>query len=147
MDGSIAATDPRPRGTMHVETVPYDEDRRAELPPELAKEAEQVMGDDVLVREEAKVKSHLASSGRDGKRGDHRDALMGAPALIENGCPADRCPGASNERGHKKATLIEENNAGPQSPGVFLPGAIRSVPTPESLPHPAPVPGARASGG
>jgi len=42
MNGSIAAADLCPCGTMHVQPVPYDEDRRAELTPELAEEAKQV---------------------------------------------------------------------------------------------------------
>jgi hypothetical protein len=120
MHGAIATADLCPCGTMHVQSVPYDEDRGAELAPELTKEAKQGVRDDVLVREEAKIKSHLASSGRDGQRRDHRDALAGARALIDDGCMTHRCPGASDERGHEEAALIEKDNTGLQPPGVFF---------------------------
>ncbi len=120
MDGSIAAADPRPCGAMHVQPVPNDEYRGAELAAEPAEEAKQGMGDDVFVREETKVKSHLAPSCRDGQCGDHRDALVGATALVKYGRPADRSPGASNERGHEEPALVEKDDGGPQSPGVFF---------------------------
>ncbi|MFH1314756.1 MAG: hypothetical protein ABIJ00_16250 [Candidatus Eisenbacteria bacterium] len=42
MHGVIAAMDLRPCGSMHAQPVPHDEDRVAELTPELTKETEQV---------------------------------------------------------------------------------------------------------
>lgn len=118
--GSIAPPDPRPGGTMHVQAVPDDDHRGAELAPEPAEKAEQAARDHVLVREEAKIKSRLASPARDGDRRDHRDALMGTPPLIDDGRTADRRPGAPDERGHEKAALVDKDDARSQPPGVFF---------------------------
>ena len=120
MDGMISATELCPCAFMHVQSIPYDKDRGTELASELAKEAQQAWGDDVLVREEAKIESRPASSGRDGQGRDHRDALAGTRALIDDGCMADRCPGASDERSHEEAAFIKKDNTGFQSPGVFF---------------------------
>lgn len=82
--GAIAPSDLAPGGTMHVQAVPDDEHGSAELASEPAEEAEQGMRGDVLVREEAKVKSQLASSGRDGDRRDHGDALVGVSGGVNS---------------------------------------------------------------
>lgn len=145
--GSIAPPDPRPGGTMHVQAVPDDDHRGAELAPEPAEKAEQAARDHVLVREEAKIKSRLASPARDGDRRDHRDALMGTPPLIDDGRTADRRPGAPDERGHDRLLSSIKTMLALSLQAFFLPGAIRPAPTPEWPPRPAPGPGARASGG
>ena len=120
MHGVIAAMDLRPCGSMRTQPVPHDEDRAAELTLELTQETEQVVGDNVLFGQEAKVKSHLASSGRHGNSCDHRDALTGTCPLIEDGGVPDRRPGATNQRGHQKPALIQEDQSGFQPPGVFF---------------------------
>ena len=120
MDGVIAALDLGPCGSMHTQPVPHDEDRVAELTPELTKEAQQVVGDDVLFGQEAKIKSHLAFLGRDGNSCDHRDALMGTCPLIEDGGLSNRRPCATQEGSHEEAALIEKDKSGFQSPGVFF---------------------------
>jgi len=120
MDGTIATTEFRPRGFVHVQPVPDNDDWGTELTAELTEKPEHGMGDDVLVWQEAKVKSHLPPLGRDGQGGDHRDTLAGPCSLIQNGCPSDRCPGAADERGHEEAALIEKNEARLQPPGFFF---------------------------
>ena len=120
MDGTIATAQFRPRGFVHAQPVPDNDDWGAELTAELTEKAEHGMGDDVLVWQQTKVKSHLASLGRDGQGGDHRDTLAGACSLIENGCLSDRRPGAAHVRGHEKAALIEKDEARLQPSGVFF---------------------------
>ena len=120
MDGVIAAMDLGPCGSMRTQPVPHDEDRAAELTLELTQETEQVVGDDVLFGQEAKVKSHLVSSGRHGNSCDHRDALTGTCPLIEDGGLSNWRPGATHQGSHEEAALIEKDKSGFQSPDVFF---------------------------
>ena len=83
--------------SMDVEAIPHEEDGRTEFSAKSSDKPKKVWGDDVFVGQERKVKSHSASPGGDGERRDHRDALMGASALIKDGRLSHGRPGATDE--------------------------------------------------
>jgi len=120
VDGAAAATELGRDASMDVETIPHEDDRRTELSAKRSDKPEKVLGNDVFVGQERKVKSHPASPGRDGQGRDHRDAFMGAPSLIKDGRLSHRRPGAADEWGHEKPALIQEDERGFQAPGVFF---------------------------
>lgn len=129
VDGAVAATEPGRGASMDVEAIPHEDDGRTELSAERPDKPKKVWGDDVLVGQERKVKSHSASPGGDGECRDHRDALMGASALIKDGRLSHGRPSATDEWGHEKPALVQENKGCLQPPGVFFyPGPLGSHP-------------------
>ncbi|MFH1220877.1 MAG: hypothetical protein V1694_10545 [Candidatus Eisenbacteria bacterium] len=120
VDGATAATELGRGASMDVEAIPHEDDGRTEFSAERPDEAEKVLGHDIFVGQERKVKSHPASPGRDGERRDHRDALMGPPPLIKDGRLSHGGPGAAHQWGHEKPALIQEDERGFQPPGVFF---------------------------
>lgn len=120
VDGAVAATEPGRGASMDVEAIPHEDDGRTELSAERPDKPKKVWGDDVLVGQERKVKSHSASPGGDGECRDHRDALMGASALIKDGRLSHGRPSATDEWGHEKPALVQENKGCLQPPGVFF---------------------------
>ena len=120
VDGTAALAKLPPGRSMHVQPIPYDDDRRPELTAKVPEKGKNVRGDNVLIGKKRKVKSHPVSSRRYGECRNHRDALTGPCALIENGGVPDRRPGATNQRSHQKPALIQEDQSGLQPPGVFF---------------------------
>jgi hypothetical protein len=120
VDGTAAPSQLRPGRSMDVQAVPHDDDRRPKVAAKIPDKAKNVWGDDVLIGKKRKVKSHPAAPRRYGQCRDHRDALTEPHSLIEDGGIPDRRPGATNQGSHQKPALIEEDQSGLQSPGVFF---------------------------
>jgi len=84
------SADPGIDRTMHVQPIPDQDERRADLATELANEGEELGRIDVLVGEQREDETHPVPAGRDGQGGDHGDALVRPFALVENRCLPDR---------------------------------------------------------
>ncbi len=105
---------------MAVEAVPYQDDRGAQMAPEVTQEGDQRGGIDVGIGQQAKVQPQPLAAGRDAERGDRRDLLPMAAHLGEPRRVPSWTPGAPHQRGEQQATLIDEDQPSPQAGRFFL---------------------------
>ena len=120
VDAAVSSMKPRLGRSVNIQSIPDDQDRCTDLAAEPPQEGQHLLGIDVFVWQERKVKSHLLATRRDGQSGNHRDPLTRASALIQDRSLADWRPGPSDKRRHEQSTLVQEDQGCLQPPGVFF---------------------------
>lgn len=111
---------PDRQGPMGIQTVPDDDGRLPELPDQDGQEVLDRLGIDVGVGVHSKVEVHAVPGRGRAQRRDDRDLVVGPPLLVEHGRVARRPLGPPEQRGHREADFVDEDQPGVQSAGFFL---------------------------
>ena len=107
-------------GSVGQRAIPNDEKRLLKLRAQASQEPDHSAGREVGVGKEGKVKSYPRPVRRDRERRDGGDLLVPSSTVQKNRRLASRSPRPADQRSHKKATLVDENDIGVQAPGFFL---------------------------
>ena len=105
---------------MRHEPVPDEDHRAIQLPQQVAKEADNRISPDVLVRVEAEVQMNPVGLEVNAHGGDDGYFLVMPRTLIENRSLSSTGPGTSDKRSHQQAALIHKNQERLQALRFFL---------------------------
>lgn len=105
---------------VRIPVVPEQDERPAEMSPEMPEELENVRAANVLAGMEGKVQGDAPAARRHDERADRGDLLVRACPHGQRGSAPARRPRAAEQRGHQKPRFVEANQARPESGQFFL---------------------------
>lgn len=108
---------------MRIAPIPNDRDRRPDQAQQVPEKVADAAGVDARIGREAKQTPHAISAGWNYERRDHGDFLPRSAALIQDRGLAARRPGLAHAWRDQDARLIDEDQRGAATRGVFLPAA------------------------
>lgn len=106
--------------SMRQEAIPDNEGVGFELPVQLAKERPHMRGIEVIVRKKPEIKFYTFSFRSDAQRCYCRNFLVRASSLKQDRCIPARRPGTADDRSHKQAAFVYEDNKGFKPRRFFL---------------------------
>ena len=124
--------------------VPEPVDGAAQVPEQMVQERADIEAGEITGAT-AEIERQPSPPGRDGQPAADREAVA-AVAMTQIRRLPSRCPGPADIGDEQKAALINEDEMGAPSGGVFLSGASRPASTGRWRPRRARRRGARASG-
>ena len=106
--------------SMRQEAIPYDKGRGFELPVQLVKKCPNMRGIEVIIRKKPEIKPYMFSLRRDTQSCYCRNFFVRASSLKQDGCFATQRPCPTNDRSHKQAAFVYEDNKGFKPRCFFL---------------------------
>ena len=98
--------------------IPQEDHRPLKMPEQVFKEGSDIQTGEIAGAK-LKIEGQAPSSRGDDQRTDRRDAVLVVPIVDEGRVPLGR-PGAGHIGNEQEARLIEEDQRGSKSLGVFL---------------------------
>lgn len=114
----IALDQARRRRTLHVPSVPHQDDASSQASSHSANESARFVGGDV-VRVDGELQPQAFAPRSQGEGGEHRQPVAAIPGYVNRRLPA-RGPGASHRRMQPDAAFVAKNDATLAPCGVFL---------------------------
>lgn len=107
-------------GAVNRQAVPHQHHGVPEVPEQIAQKRPQPDGGQVGIRAEREVKCGPPPLGGERQGSDAGDFLTTAEGLDQHRGAAAGRPTATHQGGQQQAALVEENQRGPQTLGVFF---------------------------
>src|SRR5512135_2776804 len=105
---------------VHAAAVPDDHDAPAQLPQQRLEECGRIPGIEVVVDQRPGEQTQAIPPRCQPHRGGDRDLLTPPAVLDQLRRLTPQGPGATDQRGHHQAALVDQGEVGPLAPGLSL---------------------------